>query len=298
MKRTKILSLPKGDQWKNLPKTKNEAIKLGLNRFVPEDGQLREIRRFGSERYPNGKVELWGSRSENRGGKSDGSRAQNEALATPPWADKNKFNIAKSKANAQGLDADHIRTIARTANGIRWLESTGRGSRETLWKTYEEAGLPLGNQAGNIAAEDPYVNQQVVNNEYRQLDEGIARATGGFNVLDVFAQMNAWHKGKNAMRDVVSKAGKRVLTNGVPGAGTVSAGINANTRLNEFKQQPNIQNGVQLGASLFETGANGLSDFALATGIGAPLAAPAEAIANGAGLVDEVIDASEQLMGR
>lgn len=113
-----------------------------------------------------------------------------------------------------------------------------------------------------------------------------------------FKQNNAWHKGENAMRDVVSKAGKRVLKNSVPGAGTAFAASNANTRLNEFKQQPNVQNGVQLAASVVETGANAFGDFALTTGIGAPLAAPAEAVANGAGLVDESIDVSEQLMSR
>lgn len=117
-------------------------------------------------------------------------------------------------------------------------------------------------------------------------------------VTTPFMQSNAWHKGANAMRDVVSKAGKRVIGGVVPGAGTAIAASNANTRLNEFKAQPNLQNTAQLAASVVETGANGFGDFALATGIGAPLAAPAEAIANGAGLVDESIDVAEQLMGR
>ena len=110
-------------------------------------------------------------------------------------------------------------------------------------------------------------------------------------------------RGQSPVRDNVigaamTNVGKRVLKNGVPGAGTAFAASNAETRLDEFKAQPNIQNGVQLAASVVETGANGFGDFALATGFGAPLAAPAEAVANGAGLVDESIDVSEQLMGR
>ena len=113
-----------------------------------------------------------------------------------------------------------------------------------------------------------------------------------------FMQAAAWSKGGNAMASVVANAGKRVLKNGVPGAGTAIAASNSNKRLNEFKAQPNLQNGVQLAASALETAANGFGDFALATGIGAPLAAPAEAVANGAGLVDESIDVAEQLMGR
>lgn len=102
----------------------------------------------------------------------------------------------------------------------------------------------------------------------------------------------------NVIGAAMTNVGKRVLKNGAPGLGTAIAASNGNTRLNEFKAQPNLQNFAQLTASVVETGANGIGDFALATGIGAPLAAPAEAVANGAGLVDESIDVAEQLMGR
>lgn len=118
------------------------------------------------------------------------------------------------------------------------------------------------------------------------------------DVIASFKQNAAFHKGLNAMASVVANTGKRVLKNSVPGAGTAFAASNAKTRLDEFKAQPNIQNSVQLAASVVETGANAFGDFALTTGIGAPLAAPAEAVASGAGLVDESIDVSEQLMSR
>ena len=185
----KTLRLPKGDEWKELPTSKTQAIKLGLNRFIPEDGQLREIRRFGSRLYPKGKVELWSSRSANRGGGSSGSRQQNEQLSTPPWADKTSYNKARANANSMGLDADHIRAIARTAEGIKWLESTGRGDRDRLWDSYERAGLPLGNQAGNIAPEDSATNQFIIPAEYAAMDAGIANATGGYDPSIVLEQI-------------------------------------------------------------------------------------------------------------
>ena len=89
------------------------------------------------------------------------TRQLNEQLATPPWADKTKFSTAMADANAMGLDGDHIREISRTAEGIRWLESTGRGTAKQMFDSYEKAGLPLGNQAGNVQPLNPKINQHV-----------------------------------------------------------------------------------------------------------------------------------------
>ena len=114
--------------------------------------------------------------NQNRGGGTGGTRQLNEQLATPPWADKTKFGKAMSEANAMGLDGDHIREISRTAEGIKWLESTGRGTAEQMFASYEKAGLPLGNQAGNVQPLDPKLNQQVKPAELRAMDESIQRA--------------------------------------------------------------------------------------------------------------------------
>lgn len=173
---SKTLRLPQGNEWKKLPRSKAQAIDRGLNRFIGKDGQLREIRRFGSSQYPQGTVERWSSRNQNRGGGTGGTRQLNEQLATPPWADKTKFSTAMADANAMGLDGDHIREISRTAEGIRWLESTGRGTAEQMFDSYEKAGLPLGNQAGNVQPLNPKLNQQVKPAELRAMDEGIQRA--------------------------------------------------------------------------------------------------------------------------
>ena len=99
----------------------------------------------------------------------------------------------------------------------------------------------------------------------------------------------------NAFTTAITNVGKRALTRSVPGVGTALSANNTKNRFNEFKEAPNIQNGVQLAASAVETGFNGFSDFAAATGVGLPFAAGAEAIANGAGAIDEGIDVFEQL---
>ena len=117
-------------------------------------------------------------------------------------------------------------------------------------------------------------------------------------LLSSFMQSKAWKEGANAMREVVTKAGERTAKNLVPFAGTAFSADNTGQRLKELIDQPNIPNGAQFLASAIETGGNFVSDVAVSTGVGAPIAAPAEFIANKAGLVDEVIDVSEQLMSR
>ena len=117
-------------------------------------------------------------------------------------------------------------------------------------------------------------------------------------LLSSFMQSKAWKEGAHAMREVVTKAGERTAKNLVPFAGTAFSADNTGQRLKELIDQPNITNGAQFLASSIETGGNFVSDVAVSTGVGAPIAAPAEAIANKAGLVDEVIDVSEQLMSR
>ena len=185
----KKLRLPKGEEWASLPTSKADAINLGLNRFIdPSDNQLREIRRYGSRLYPGGKVERWSARSGNRGSGTGGSRQVNEALATPSWANEQAFRREMAAANALGLDGDHIRDISRTAEGIRFLEATGRGTAEDLFQAYEQIGQPLGNQAGNVQPLDPVTNQQIKPAELRVMDASIESA--GAQADAIFEQIS------------------------------------------------------------------------------------------------------------
>ena len=162
----------KDERLKGLPKTKNEAILRRLTRFIPEDGVERIIRNYGSKAAPSGNVTRAWRRHLNRGGGSSGSRKQNEAFATPPGVDKALFSRAVTHFNSIGLEADHIYEIARTANGIRFIEETGRGTREQFFKQFLDAGIYLGNDERNLQGLDPETHRQK-NLDYMTLDQAL-----------------------------------------------------------------------------------------------------------------------------
>lgn len=255
---SKTLRLPQGNEWKKLPRSKAQAIDKGLNRFIGKDGQLREIRRFGSSRYPQGVVERWSSRNQNRGGGTGGTRQVNEKLATPPWADKNEFGQAMSKANAMGLDGDHIREISRTAEGIRWLESTGRGTAEQMFASYEAAGLPLGNQAGNVQPLDPVLNQQVKPAELRAMDEGIARA--GQQTDKIFGELGSI-KFRRGLATSLAASGAAL----VGPLGTAASAAETAERTRIADETGDIVDRVQAGISGFSLAADAVSYAPIAT---------------------------------
>lgn len=172
----KTLRLPVDNEWNNLPKTKAEAIKLGLNRFLPEDGVLRIIRNFGSKQYPNGRPEKAPTRKGSRGAGLEGTRAKTEAFTTPPNADRKAYLNATAAANAQGMDADHVYDISRTAGGIHFKITSGRGTAQEYFDNMEAAGIAVGNQADNIVPRPKNINQQVKPSETRIVDDAIARA--------------------------------------------------------------------------------------------------------------------------
>lgn len=159
-----------------LPTSKAEAIKLGLSRFMHPDGRERIIRNYGSRSSPNGNVALASNRKRTRGGGTGGSRQINEALATPDDANTKAFYEAMDSANSKGMDGDHIQEISRTANGIRFKEESGRGTRAQYHNNMSNAGVPVGNQAANVQPLTPDVNQRVKPAEIRAMDNGIQRA--------------------------------------------------------------------------------------------------------------------------
>ena len=255
---SKTLRLPQGNEWKKLPRSKAQAIDRGLNRFIGKDGQLREIRRFGSRQYPQGTVERWSSRNQNRGGGTGGTRQLNEQLATPPWADKTKFSTAMADANAMGLDGDHIREISRTAEGIKWLETTGRGTAEQMFASYEKAGLPLGNQAGNVQPLDPKLNQQVKPAELRAMDESIARA--GQQTDKVFGDLGSI-KFRRGVATSLAAGGVAALGP----FGTAASAAETTERVRIADETGDVVDRVQAGISGFSLAADGLSYVPVAT---------------------------------
>ena len=172
-------------------KIRRKAINQGKTTYTrASNGQRYTIRNLDNSRHQNtyggqgGRDELSSARKGNRGGGRDGSRAINERLATPDGANRGAFGRAMAEANAQGMDGDHIREIQRVADGIRFKEASGRGTREEYHENFQEAGVPVGNQAGNVQALPPKVNQQVKPGELREVDRGIKNATGGEEVME------------------------------------------------------------------------------------------------------------------
>ena len=181
--------MPKGPSAEDL-KIRRKAIKDGKTTYTrASNGQRYTIRNLDNSRHSHtyngqgGRDELSSARKGNRGGGKDGSRAINERLATPDGANRGAFGRAMAEANAQGMDGDHIREVSRTAEGIRFKESSGRGTRDEYHENFREAGVPVGNQAGNVQALPPKVNQQVKPGELRDMDKGIKGATGGDEVM-------------------------------------------------------------------------------------------------------------------
>ena len=75
----KKLRLPVGDEWDNLPQSIDEARARGLNRFM-KNGEMYELRRSGTDAYPQGKSERVSSRKDNRGTEK---RNLSEKIASP-----------------------------------------------------------------------------------------------------------------------------------------------------------------------------------------------------------------------
>ena len=178
------LRAPTLEEYKQgLPKTKAEAIKRGLTRFIPTDGQERVIRNYGSEGAPQGGVRKAANRKATRGGGSNGSRSRYERISTPPYADKDAFGDAMARARQQGMQGDHNYDVSRTGAGIEWSEANGRNSREQIIENFRRAGIAIGNQAGNVTPRTEEENNKVKNTETGKLDRGIKNVTGGDEVM-------------------------------------------------------------------------------------------------------------------
>ena len=101
---------------------------------------------------------------------------------------------------------------------------------------------------------------------------------------------------QDVLADSAKRAGEKVARNLVPGVGTAMDIQDTALRLNEFKQQPNLMNGAQLGAQAISSGANIVSDIALSTGVGAPVAALAEKVSGLMTLTDAGLQGVEELL--
>ena len=154
---------------------KQAALDAGDNTYVrPSTGQTYVIRK--RENNPNGTGGLpgldeeVGMRKRTRGGGTGGRRQIQEELSTPSDADSKAFYDAMADANKQGMDGDHITDVARTGNAL--MEMSPR-RRAQYHRRMRMAGIPIGNQAANVAPLPPDINQRVKPAETRAMDTGI-----------------------------------------------------------------------------------------------------------------------------
>ena len=120
----KLRAPTKAERAAGLPTSKAEAIERGLTRFIPEDGQERIIRKYGTKSYPVGTVEKADSRKSNRGGGTDGSRKINERTVTPDKTVRNAADRHMAKAAQRGKVSHHGLPIAKLAEGERQKPGT------------------------------------------------------------------------------------------------------------------------------------------------------------------------------
>ena len=133
---------PTNDERKNgLPKSKQEALDLGLTRFIPKDGKERIIRQYGSAKFPNGSIEYASTRKANRGSK--GRRSEAEKIATPDSELRKQANIKMSEMRSRGNVGHHGIPVASVAAGKAGMTPERAAEYDAR---YEKAGRPVGHR--------------------------------------------------------------------------------------------------------------------------------------------------------
>ena len=104
---------------------------------------------------------------------------------------------------------------------------------------------------------------------------------------------------QDAIGSSIQRGVKKAARNAIPVAGTVMDIQDTKQSFDEFRENPNLMNAAQLATQSISTGANVVSDAALATGIGAPVALVAEKVGGVMNLADSLLQGTEDyLKGR
>ena len=132
------------ERLQGLPTTKAAALEQGITRFVPEDGEERIIRQYGSKKFPVGSVEKASTRKVNRG---SGARRRIAQASTPPGADPAAFGRAMASAALRGMEGHHIVPLFLSGKAV--LDMTASRAA-AYFERFQKAGVPLGDTAENI----------------------------------------------------------------------------------------------------------------------------------------------------
>tara|TARA_R100001463_G_scaffold60220_1_gene112676 strand:- start:44 stop:1003 length:960 start_codon:yes stop_codon:yes gene_type:complete len=230
-----------------------------------------------------GRMDLAKRRNNQAVNQANRKRAENVTLPEHRKDPVNKRelrrqNRERAAANRQHGRASHHLDHVYSQNQLN-QKTDGQGPRirnRTIRGIEAEVGHPVG---------EHYLNKELVTAEENQRRNGqdlkqnpprrLSRAKDRITT-------SKSNSGITNILDVLVAGGKRGLTkaarNGAPVVGTTMDALDTADRYNEFRQQPNLMNAAQLTTSAISTGANMISDVALATGVGAPVAAVAEKV--------------------
>ena len=155
--RTRLRAPTTEERRKGLPTSKADAIKAGLTRFIPEDGEERIIRNYGSRARPSGNIALATTRDDTRDSKTSlglSRRTRNEKISTPRSGNRRQQTIAyqraRQAAKSAGKDHHHKTPVFLTGNALAQMD---RRRRATYHRRMRKAGTPTGNTAENVSAE-------------------------------------------------------------------------------------------------------------------------------------------------
>ena len=155
-------------------KSYEEAVMLATTKFT-EDGVPKQIRNYGSDTAPHGRVTSVGARkTSGRGITAEGNtRKINEALATDPNItpeETAEFGRLMAQAAAEGMDGDHIIEVSRVANAVRNMSPERKAA---YFEVMRRTGTPTGNHPKNIQKLSKELNQVVKPAQIRALDNAL-----------------------------------------------------------------------------------------------------------------------------
>ena len=149
-----------------LPKSRKDAIKMGITRYMRGDEEW-QIRNFGSKTAPQGRDTRAALRTASRGGGKAGRRATYEDLSTY-GSDKTAFGKSMTRAKAVNNQGDHSRDVSRTAHGLKGKPERTRRRRIGKWRA---AKLAIGNDKNNVSSLTPDKNGKTKPTETNALDK-------------------------------------------------------------------------------------------------------------------------------
>ena len=132
----KRLRQPTKEEYKNLPKTKAEAIKKGITRFNPGDEKgERVIRNYGSKAFPNGIIATAKNRNVTRGSENRRASTNEQTLTREDYRDYAKRNGHSQEKADRLYELNEKKLNALKARKGRTLKNSGL-------KINYEHGLP------------------------------------------------------------------------------------------------------------------------------------------------------------